>query len=310
MKRTILILLGIFLFCILIYFLLLQKEHKTFAPSTVENFLALDSARVDQIEFKKFDTRMSFQKVGPGWFMTEPDSFRADKDELGQLLNITSHLEVGEVISSNPEKQGYFMVDDFTGTTISFFSGKNKLTSLVVGKISKDLLHTYLRKTNSNDVFLASVLLARMTERGVAEWKDRGIFDIESNQVKEIEFSQKSGNFKLTRSDTLWGLNLMPDGKSTTPDYRLVNDYLFTLSSIKGDEWASKPEIEQLDFTKSEFTITITFLDGHRENLFIVQLQPGSDRYYAKTDQGSNVLMLYEYTFKRIAKIPDDFNPK
>lgn len=310
MKRTILILLGILLFCILIYFLLLQREHKTFAPSTVENFLALDSARVDQIGFKKFDTRMSFQKVGQGWFMTEPGSFRADKDELGQLLSIASHLEVGEVISSNPEKQGYFMVDDFTGTTISFFSGKDELTSLVVGKLSKDLLHTYLRKTNSYDVFLASGLLARMTERGVAEWKDRGIFDIEPDRVKEIEFNQKSGNFKLTRSDTLWGMKLLPDGKSTTPDHRLVNDYLFALSSIKGDEWASKPEIEQLDFTKPEFSIAITFLDGHRENLFIVQLQTGSDRYYAKTDQGSNVLMLYEYTFKRIAKTPDDFNPK
>ncbi len=97
---------------------------------------------------------------------------------------------------------------------------------------------------------------------------------------------------------------------STTPDNRLVNDYLFTLSSIKGDEWASKPEIEQLDFTKSEFTITITFSDGHREKLFVVQLQPGGDRYYAKTDQASNVLVLYEYTFKRLAKKPDDFNPK
>ena len=301
---------GILLFCTLVYLLLLQKENKTFAPGSVKNFLALDSARVDQIGFRKFDTRMSFQKVGQGWFMTEPDSFRADKDELGQLLSMASHLEVGEVISSNPEKQGYFMVDDYTGTTISFFLGKSELTSLVVGKTSKDLLHTYLRKTNSNDVFLAPGLLASMTERGVKEWKDRSIFDLDPKNIKELEFNQKSGNFKLTRSDTLWVMNLMPDGKLTTPDNRLVNDYLFTLSSIKGDEWAGQPEIEQLDFTKSEYTITITFLDGYRESLFIVQLQPGGSRYYAKTDQGSNILILYEYTFKRIAKQPDDFNPK
>ncbi len=310
MKKSVFILSGILLLFAVVYFLLIQKEKETFAPATMDNLLALDSAQVDRIRFKRFDTQMIFNKIGQSWFMSEPDSFRADNDAINQLLSATVHLKVGEVISSKPEKQPFFQVDDFTGTTIQFESGENLLASLVVGKTSKDLLHTYLRKSNSNDIYLAPVLLAQMAGRSFEQWKDRGIFAFDPKQITEFEFSRKGEIFRLIQVDTMWQLNLPPRHENSPTETRSVNDYLLALSHIKADEFAKKPEIAQLDFAKSELLLTITFSDSHHERLFVTQMQPGDDRYFAKTDQASNVFVLYDYTFNRLAKKPGDFSSK
>jgi hypothetical protein len=307
MKKTVSILLGILLLFVIVYFVLIHKEKQTFAPVKLESFLTLDSARVDKIQFSKFDTRMVFQKIGENWFMTEPDSFRADEDAIGQLLNSANHLEVGEIISSNPEKQSFFQVDNFTGTTISFFTQAGLQASLVVGKTSKDLLHTYMRKASSDEVYLGSGLFSSIAQRNVEEWKDRSIFAFDPQQIQELEFSSTNVKFKLTRSDSLWSLSLSPYREIIKASHVPVNDYLLTLLNIKGDEMAKKAEITQLDFGKPELELTITLLDSRIVKLFVVQLYPEADRYYAKTDQATNVFVLYEYTFKRLNKKPSDF---
>lgn len=141
MKKTIYFLLGILLIFVTVYFLLTQKEKKTFAPERMENFLQLDSALVDRVEFNRFGTRLILQKVNQLWYLVEPDSFRADKNAVGQLLSNASHLRVEEMISSNREKQTFFMVDSVTGTRIDFFSGNNIQASVVVGKMTSDYMH-------------------------------------------------------------------------------------------------------------------------------------------------------------------------
>ncbi|MFH1336937.1 MAG: DUF4340 domain-containing protein [Candidatus Zixiibacteriota bacterium] len=307
MKKSVFILGGIFLLFVIVYFFLIQKEKKIFAPVKLESFLTLDSASVDKIQFSKFDTKMVFQKIGENWFMTEPDSFRADDKAIGQLLNAVCYLEVGEIISSNPEKQSFFQVDNFTGTTISFFTKAGLQASLVVGKTSKDLLHTYMRKASSDEVYLSSIIFNSIAQRNVEEWKDRSIFVFDPQQIQELEFSSTNVKFKLTRSDSLWNLSLSPYRETTKAKEVAVNDYLLTLSNIKADEMAKKPEIAQLDFGKLKFELTVTLLDSRIVRLFVVQLYSEADRYYAKTDQAANVFVLYEYTFRRLNKKPSDF---
>ena len=307
MKKTVLILGGIFLLFVIVYLLLVQKERRTFAPSRVESFLTLDSARVDKIQFSKFDTQMVFRKIGEDWFMIEPDSFRADDKAVGQLLNAAGNLEVGEIISSNPKKQTFFQVDSFTGTIISFYAQDRLQASLVLGKTSKDFMHTYLRKANSSEVYLGSGLLNSILQRNTDEWKDRSIFAFNPQQIRELEFKNGNGIFKLIRSDSLWDLSLSPYRENVKAKEAAVDDYLVTLANIKGDEMAKRAEIDQLDFGKPEFELNVTLSDGRGVKLFVTKISSGADRWYAKTDQATNVFVLYDYTFKRLNKKPVDF---
>lgn len=309
MKKPIYFLFGILLIFIIVYFLLVQKEKKTYSPGKVENFLQLDSASVDRIEFKKFDTKLVFQKSNQQWHIVEPDSYRADNDAIGQLLSTASHLEVGEIISSNKEKQFLFQVDTVTGTGLVFFAGENQLASVVMGKMSSDYLHAYLRKTDSDDVYLARGHFTRIANRKINQWRDRGIFTFRPTQISEIELGQGQDKFKLTKEDTLWQLSQYPYKKSSVADGKVVENYIKTLANINADDFAEKSEIGYIDFQILEFSLKLTFLDGHEEELFVTRKHRDDNRYFAKTDQEKNVFVLFEYTFNRLAKKFEEFQP-
>jgi hypothetical protein len=310
MKKPLYILLGILAIFVIIYFLLVQKEKKTFRLEKVENFLQLDSASVNRFQFSLFSTRLAFEKVGQQWYMIEPDSFRADNQTIGQMLSMASHLEVGEIISSNPDKQYTFQVDSLTGNRLDFYDGGNLLASVVIGKLSKDLLQAYLRKTDSDDVYLAQGIFNRIANRKIETWKDRGIFTFDPGQAEEIEFSRDGEKFKLTREDTLWQLSRYPYQETTPADPQAVQEYVEALTNIKADAFATRPEIQAFNLEKPVFELKLRLQDGGKAKFSVVPERTESNRYLGKNDRDKNVFVLFEYTFKRLAKSFEDFQPK
>jgi len=201
-------------------------------------------------------------------------------------------------------------VDTVTGTRLNFFAGENQLASLVIGKMSSDYLHAYLRKTDSDDVYLAKGHFTRLANRPIDQWRDLNIFAFDLKQVKEIEISQDKEKFRLTQQDTLWQLSLYPYQKSFQADSKKTEDYIRTLAYMKADYFAKKPEVEGLDFKKTRLVLKLTFLDGHEEKLFVTQKHKEDDRYFAKTTQDKSVYVLYKYNFNNLAKEFEDFKSK
>lgn len=310
MKKPLYPLLGILLLFVVIYLILIQKEKKTFSPAKVADFLELDSASVDGIEFRKLGTRLLFQRSKQRWYVVEPDSFRADKSAVGKLLNAASHLEVGELISSNKAKQLVFQVDTLTGTRLDFFAGENRVASVVVGKMSSDFLHSYLRKTDSDDVYLAEGQFGQMATRSVNRWRDRSIFTFDPKQIKEIELNTSEQKLKLAEEDTLWLLSRYPYEESIPADRQAVQDYIATLASIRADEFPRSPATKQVDFSRPQLVVKLAFTDGHEERMVAVRTEKESNRYFVKTDQDRNVFILFEYNFNRLARRFEDFQPK
>ncbi len=295
---------------VVIYLILIQKEKKTFSPAKVENFLELDSASVDGIEFRKLGTSLVFRKSKQRWYVVEPDSFRADRSAVGKLLSEASHLEVGELISSNRAKQLVFQVDTLTGTRLDFLAGENRVASVVVGKMSSDFLHSYLRKTNSDNVYLAKGQFSQMANRSVHRWRDRSILAFDPKQIKEIELNTSEQKVKLAEEDTLWSLSRYPYEESIPADGQAVQDYISTLASIKADEFPRSPEAKQVDFSRPQLVVRLSFADGHEERLLAVRTEKESNRYFVKTDQDRNIFILFEYNFNRLARRFEDFQPK
>ncbi len=311
MKKPVYLLFGILVIFVIIYFLLVQKERKTFSPGRVENFLQLDSADVERIEFRKFESKLVLHKENQRWYMVEPDSHRADNNAVGRLLSAASRLEVGEIISSNPEKRFWFQVDSLTGTGLDFFSGESRLASLVMGKISDDRMHGYIRKTGSDDVYLAEVGFVRMAQRSVNEWRDRRIFTFESDQVKEIEFAHDKEKFKLFREDTLWRLSRYPYEQTIAADAGAAETYVQTLANIRADDFPFKSQIQGLPLEAGQPIIKLTFRDDREEKLFAVpSMTQEEKRFFVKTDQDRSVFTLLEYNYKRLTKSLEDFQPK
>lgn len=310
MKNPTKILVALLVVFAVVYFLLVHKEKKTFSPGRTENFLTVDSAAVDRIEFSKFESRLVLRKENDAWYMVEPDSHRADNNAVGRLLSLASHLEVGEIISSNPEKQFWFQVDSLTGTGLDFFSGQDRLASVVVGKMSEDHMNGYLRKANSDQVHLTDVYFIRMAQRSVNEWRDRRIFTFDTQQIKEIEFDYEGNLARLVREDTLWQLSRYPYQKTSQADAEAVEKYVRTLANMRTDDFPFRTQFQGIEFEKGWPVVTITLEDGRETKLFAVPILGADNKYLVKTDQDESVFTLYEYNFKQLTPKPEDLQVK
>ncbi len=310
MKKPIHVLVGLLVVFVVAYFLLMHKEKKAFSPGRTENFLALDSAAVDRIEFRKFESRLVLRKENDMWYMVEPDSHRADNSAVGRLLSLAGRLEVGEIISSNPEKQFWFQVDSLTGTGLDFFAGKDRLASLVMGKMSEDRINGYLRKANSDQVHLADVGFIGMAQRSVNEWRDRRIFTFDAGQIKEIESDYEGNRTKLVRGDSLWQLSRHPYRETSQVDAEAVERYVRTLADMRADDFSFRTQFQGIEFEKSPPIVKVTLQDGRETKLFAVPIPGGENKHLVKTDQDQSVFTLYEYNFKQLPIKPEDLQPK
>ena len=112
MNRSILIPLLVLVVLLLILFWTCQKEKVEVAPSELDNFLAIDSGVVNLIEVKKLGSGMEFEKRPDGWYLREQEKvYRAMPGAVDDIARMAFALQVGEVVSSNPDKQMLFQVD-------------------------------------------------------------------------------------------------------------------------------------------------------------------------------------------------------
>jgi hypothetical protein len=307
MKKTILPLTIILALCVVIYFLVVTKEKKSFAPQKVESFLQVDSTIVDTIEFCILNTKMVFEKRDDNWFATQPDSFKVDKRLVDQLLSLTANLEVEDLISTNPIKQMLFQVDTLTGTMLNFLSQGDTVASFVVGKTSPDYMHTYVRKTDSDEVWASTGFLSRIINLRLEQWRDKSILELDPAKIETIEFIKKKGSFRLTKADTIWKVSPPPYTKSFDAKGEEVIDFLDRISQLRTDAFASLPDFEGLDFKKSLLKLKLTLDDGSEEIINIAQKSKEDNRYFVEKQGEETIFILYQGSFDYLNRDIEDF---
>jgi hypothetical protein len=306
MKRTIIPLVMILALCLIVYFLLISREKKTYTPERIETFVQIDSSVVDKVEFCIYNTKMVFNKRNGNWYASGPDSFKVDQRMVGQLLNSVANLEVEDLISTNPQKQLLFQVDTLSGTVLNFMSGNDTLASLVVGKSSSDFMHTYVRKTNSDEVWSAKGFLSRMVGRHLDQWRDKTILELDTEKIKTIEFKREKSSFRLAKVDTVWKVSPAPYKNEYDVKEDEVSNFLDRISNLRTDAFATLPDLEGVDFKKPALVLKLTLDDGTEEILTIVQKNEDK-RYFVVKEAEETFFILYQGSFDYLNRNIEDF---
>ena len=307
MRKSFYALVLILILCAIVYFLVVSKEKKTFAPQRVEHFLQFDSSSVDKIKFSLFQTKRIFEKKDENWYSTHPDSFKLDKILVGQFLNLMANLEVEDLISANPVKQMRFQVDTLTGTRIDFFNREKLLASLVVGKTSSDYMYTYVRKSNSKEVWSAKGFLSPLVSRRLDQWRDKSIIELDAEKIQKVEFVRNKGSFWLIKADTLWKVSPPPYSASYEVKEDKVEDFIKFISSFKADAFVSKKEALKLDMGKSVLQLRLVLEDGSGEILTVFREGGESERYFAKKGEDETIYEFSKGSYELIDKRVEDF---
>lgn len=200
-----------------------------------------------------------------------------------------------------------FQVDTLTGTRLNFFQGGKLKASVVIGKISPDFTHTYVRKTESDEVYLATTYLTYMLNRTPMGWRDREIFRLDPEEVSTIELSKGKERFKLIQKDTLWMVSPYPYKDFFETKKEETEQFLKALCYLKTDDFPIKNDVEKLDFKKPALQYKITLKDGTEKSLSVFKIKKQEGRYFLKMGEDEEVFLLFGHSFEKIDKKIDDF---
>ncbi|MFQ6091932.1 MAG: DUF4340 domain-containing protein [bacterium] len=305
MKKSTLILAVVFV--VLVGVVLITRQGPKVERGTLASSLAkLDTLTVNQIQIKKPDEEIIFEKRNGQWMITAPIQYRANQGFVRQMLSTFIDLRVESAISENPDKHGKFQVDT-TGTEVAFLAGDRRLVSIVVGKPSQDYSHTYVRQSDSPEVSLVKGVLSGQLNRNLDTWRDKTIFAAEKTDITQLALVYPEETITLYWSAGNW---MMAAGgeESLAVDQPTVDRMLNTLSNFRASLFPKEEEYEGVRFDEPDFRVDVTTVDG--TTLLRMVEEKEKNRYFVQKEGEETVFQVYRGTVSNLMKKVEDLKAK
>jgi hypothetical protein len=307
MKRSTLIVSGILVVLIAIYFIRQQTEKSALSVKEVGNFLAIDSGMVNKISIQRFGTVVEFQKIGEDWNVGDRGKlYPTEKGMVQQLADLAHTMSVGEIISSNPDKQMIFQVDTLTGNRVTFYRDANELASIIIGKMGADNQSTYVRKPESKDVYTAKGNFVRFLNRPASGYRDKTLLTVDTTQIATISFKSKDIDYRIGRQDSLWRI-VPTKGESANANPQKMSNLLRQLAQVRWNNSVPEGDTARPNFLQPTVAVDISMMDGSTRSLrFVEQGASENKTYYVQSPSGDETFIVYEYVVTNLVKKPDE----
>jgi hypothetical protein len=308
MKRSTLITLAILVLLAVSYLIMYQSEKLSLSEKEVGNFLAVDSGLVNKITIQRLGTVVEFQKVGEDWSVGDRGKlYPTDKGAVQPLADLAHTMSVGEIISSNPDKQMLFQVDTITGNHVTFYRDANELASVIIGKMGADNQSTYVRKPESNDVYAAKGNFVRFLNRPASGYRDKTLLTIDTTQIASISFKSKDIDYRIGRQDSLWRI-VPAKGEPFNPNPQKLSSLLRQLAQVRWNTSPPEGDTTRPNFSQPTFAVDVTMMDGSTKSLrFVVQDASSENKsYYVESPTGDEIFIVYDYVVTNLVKKPDE----
>ncbi len=204
MKRVSLVVLLLLLGIVIAAYLLKESpkaEDATFVMPI--NQLSLNPARVMRVDITRAHSFIRIEKMRGEWKVTEPVYATVDPAKLKELQEAIASFRLNGMVSSNPEKQSLFQVDD-NGTNVLFVNDDGSTLSLIVGKAAPTPGTAFIRTPLSDTVYIAQGLTPGLVNRDLREWRQRGVYEIAPDSVFAFSVSGGARRYEFKRGEQGW----------------------------------------------------------------------------------------------------------
>jgi hypothetical protein len=275
-------------------FLVLQRPGETSSEGSSGKVLVeYDSAAVDRIEIHSSHGAVTLGKEAGKWMLTAPLRYRADENSVTAAVGKGKSLDLGSLISTNPEKQELFQVDS-AGTLVKVFERGTERAAFRVGKQSASWTETYVRLEGSNDVYATAGILSSIFARQAKDWRDKTIFKMERDEIKSVTFHYGDTVFTLSFTDSMWRV----DGDSAVQTS--VSTFLGAVSNFQTDEFVDS------SVTKLPPLVATIDVEGTQIRFYHAK---DAIKYYVQSSSSPQWFDVMQWRVSQILKRKKDFLP-
>jgi LysM repeat protein len=298
MKQSTYILLGLLVIMMAIaYFIQRPTDVEDVTYSTPDIQLSLNPAHVVKIEIDRNKQYLRLERIKDLWKLTEPLHYEVDNEAIKELLEGMGKFKIVGLVSSNPEKQKVFQVNE-QGASVIFTSDDGKSMSLIVGKTDSITRQTFVRPASSTSVYIAQGLTASMVNRRLSEWRQRTIYRTDPGVVQLVSITSGSRNYMIRKQGGIWSTD-----KKAVPT-SLVSPALNALSYLRADDFVDTALI--ID-SSPKMHVEMTGLDLLK--LDVYPRGSNSSQYFLKTSASQNAFVINDAIPKELTKLMEFLAP-
>jgi len=286
--RNTLILLGVFV-VLLVFILFLDKKPADKASGPEEKLVAVASADVEKVSFKKDGETLTFKKDEKGdWMVLEPLEVKADNAEVGQLVDSFADLRIERVVEAegaDPKKYGIPQKE-----VSLWVKGQANPVQVLVGQENPLGNTFYARKEGDKRVVLLPSTLKTALDKKLFDFRQKDIFKFETTDVASVKLRAKDASWEAAKKDGEWFLRkpfqaLAKETKITT--------LLDSLSNQRAKEFVAetkKPEdVKKAGLDKPEYEVTLALPKANKELTF--GFHKAEDKTYLTTSESTKIIV-------------------
>ncbi|MBN1754926.1 DUF4340 domain-containing protein [bacterium] len=307
MKKSTIIIIIVFVLLVLVYLLFFTGTKGRKTTTIKDDFLAIDSARVNYIELEGRTGKVIMERQGEQWMITEPDPFEASEEMIGKLLSETRKSTVDNIISENPEKHALFEVDSITGTRALLKSTDGNQTEFIVGKMGSNFSTTYVKLPGSDKVYLVEGRLSNLYNRAPRDWQNKDIIKVNKEAIAGINLFHPEASLKISRAETgdtlppMWKVEDLNSGRIIIADNQKIDAFLNTVSAFKTNDIITGDSLN-VDFENPAFRVEVTLNDGSLVAISGVPKDEEETNYIIKRDDKDLLYSVYKGSARRLWK--------
>lgn len=287
-KNTIL-LLGAFIVLLAFILFLDKKGPPDKAAGPEEKLVAIASADVQKITFKKESETLTFKKDDKGdWMVLEPLEVKADNTEVGQLVDGFADLKIERVVEKeNADLKKYQIPQKEISLWVK---GQDDPVKVLIGQENPLGNTFYAQKEGDKRIVLLPSTLKPTLEKKLFDFRQKDIFKFETADVAGIKLQAKDASWEARKKDGEWFLQapfkaLAKDSKITT--------LLDSLSNQRAKEFVAEAkkaeDLKKSGLDKPEYEVVLSLPKDNKELTFA--FHKADDKTYVTTSQSTKIIV-------------------
>lgn len=257
-----------------------------------KSFYGLDK-KVNSIEITNGgETNILVLQSGQ-WVVGNHNNQLAKPGTVEDMLATLSSLEINNIVSSNPDKQSVYQVDD-SGIKVVMKNGDKIVEEFIVGKNGPSWPSSYIRFSEDNDVYFVRQTLSQIF--GLREWRNMTIVQLDSSSIKGLKWSN---GLEIIKEDNEWKVVSPEEFVIEEAKLKTVLDNLSNLQALDiADIMAWDLNDQEADFILEVVTKDVNYkIAYYRHNK-----EEGDYEYYTVKEGDDNVYILTKYVAENMNK--------
>jgi hypothetical protein len=273
--------------------------------ATDRPFVEFDSAAVNLLRMETATDTVELRKEGEQWNLLAPLKFPAAQKSVQQAVGKLREMKKLTLVTSNPDKQGEFQVDNASGVRLTIGQG-NKTATIVIGKAGSTGQTSYARLADSKDIWEIGGSHAATFKRKAKDWRDKTITEIDKEAFKKFVLRYPDQTITVTRADTVWTVDTGKGQFAGSSDQvgRLTN----LLSRMSCVDFADTLKADAFD--KSALQLTAELTTGQTIDLKLIPKDAEASQYFVRKMGAPADYIIYKSTANVLMKRADDFKEK